>query len=296
MKTLAAFYDLAVGPVSFDVVAFLVKAQMAAEARRCCRLHVVIVPDPNGVGGVFRDKLQLYDLNEMQWRLWNIVIPACQLAGATVTLAASRAQALSTKADEHWPDDWRDQSLAKRHHLIGPLIEAAKAGAVIPRLTASAHALAKVGAYYHSLARPVVTMTRRQTYDRARNSDAGEWDLFERQLRRAGYAVVTLHDTAVALEQGSGFGELNLDLRMACYQLACQNVIGLNGPAALLWFSGAPFAMFDAPSPGHAEWPSWEAYKLHGAQLPWATPQQRIFYDRATADHMAAGFKQLGLL
>lgn len=293
MKTLTAFYDLAVGPVSFDVIAFLIKARQAAGTRP---LHVMIVPDESGVGGLFRDKTALYDIDEMRWRLWNIVIPACQLVSATVQLAPSRAQAWVTPADARWPADWNRQTLRDRHHLMTPLLAAGRVGTAPPRLSASAHALRKVGEFYATLPGPAVTLTLRSTYDAARNSIAAEWRRLADRLRDDGYAVILMRDTDVALSVGAGFGELNLDLRMACYQLARQNVMGLNGPSVLLWFSASPMAMFDAPVQGEPEFNAWRDLGMNtGDQVPWATPQQRIFYQRATAEHMRAGLNALGL-
>ena len=293
MKTLTAYYDLAVGPASFDVIAFLVQARQAAGSRP---LHVVIVPDESGVGGQFRDKTALYDVEEMRWRLWNIVIPACQLVGATVHLAASRQQAWDAPAADRWPADWNKQTLRNRHHMATPLIAAGRRGVTPPRISASKHALRKVGELYAALRKPVITLTLRSTYDVARNSVTTEWRQLCDALEADGYAVVCLQDTDAALSSGAGFGELNLDLRMACYQLARQNVIGLNGPAVLLWYSDAPMAMFDAPVHGDAEFNAWRDLGMNtGDQLPWATAQQEIFYQRANKANMRAGLKHLGI-
>lgn len=297
MATLTAFYDLAVGPVSFDVIPFLVRARMAAQQAGCDQLQIVIVPYETGVAGMFRDKRNLYDEHEMRWRLWHLVVPSCILVRAHVAIATGRKQARTMKADAVWPDGWDGEDLKTKHYLFGPLIEAGRLGEAIPQLSASAHALCKVKAWYLSLGKPVVTLTTRTTYETPRNSDPAQWQALATQLEAAGYAVVWLRDTDVALENGSGFGELNLDLRMACYQLARQNVIGNNGPAMLLWLSAAPFAEFDAAMPFEAWRKFWAVNGLEvGDQLPWAGPDQRLFYEPATADNMTRGLRALGVL
>jgi hypothetical protein len=70
--------------VSYDFATWLIAAEMARVDAGAERLHVLILPDANGVGGWFRDKTALYDLEEMHWRLWHLVLPLCRLIGATV--------------------------------------------------------------------------------------------------------------------------------------------------------------------------------------------------------------------
>lgn len=89
---LTAFYDLECGPISFDFITWLVRAMKERDRLGCKGLHVVIVPKENGLGG-FSRHWGNHDEHAARWRLWHIVVAACPLAGATVTLAASRQQA-----------------------------------------------------------------------------------------------------------------------------------------------------------------------------------------------------------
>ena len=50
--TLTCFYDLGVGPVSYDFVVFLIKAEIERRRLGAKRMHVVIVPMPGGMGGM----------------------------------------------------------------------------------------------------------------------------------------------------------------------------------------------------------------------------------------------------
>jgi len=295
VKTLTAYYDLAIGPVSFDVLPFLIRARMAAEDTACIHVHVVIVPDAKGVGGMFRDKLHLYDEAEMRWRLWNLVIPACQLAGASVTLATDWAQARSLKTADVWPPDWDTQTLLNKRYLPRPIVDAARGGRNIPRLHASSHALKKVRRWFSTLGN-VVTLTLRNTYEPSRNSDPVAWAALESAIKARGYAVVTMQDTDVALSRGHGFGELNLDLRMACYELASLNIAGNNGTSFLMWFSEAPFILMESSMP-IATWRHFWVKHIgidvdHAEQLPWARVDQRLVYESATAENMIRAFNQ----
>lgn len=292
MKVLTAYYDLAVGPVSFDCVVFMVKAEMERRRIKADRLHLVIVPKLDGIGGMFRDKTALYDEPEMRWRLWNICVPACQLLGASVTVAPSWEQAKRLGGGAVWPADWDRQTLKERRHLIGDVITAARAGTEIPVLQASPHARRSVKKVFSRFGgRAVVTMTMRRTYLPERNSDPAAWARAERHIRDHGFEVVRLQDTSEALSSGHGYGELNLDVRMACYQEAALNLQANNGAASLCWFSDRPYRMFGAGVPAE-EWDG--LFVKQGLPLgetwPWASPGQRIVYGPTTAEQIIAEF------
>jgi hypothetical protein len=301
VSTFTAFYDLAVGPVSFDFAVFLVKAEMARRRAGAKRLHVVVVPFAGGLGGAFRDKGHFYDEHESRWRLWNIVLPCCSLMGASVTLAADWPQACAIhnhaghqagRLDWVFPDDWDSQTLKNRRHLIGDVIAWSRRGEAVPRLEASTHARRNVRAFYATLGAPVVTMTLRKTYLPARNSDADEWRKAAAHIETRGYTVLHICDTGSALAAGGGYGELNLDVRMACYQEAALNLQANNGAASLCWFSQAPYRMFGANVPAE----EWDGLFVKqglaiGQSWPWASPGQKIVYGRENADVIVKEFE-----
>jgi hypothetical protein len=294
MKTLNAFYDLDVGPVSYDFIVFLIKAELERRRIGADKLHVVIVPG-EGPGGM-RDKSNFYDQHEAKFRLWNICIPACALINASVTMATGWLQAEIIGRDHSsiaWPIDWDHQTLRTRPHLIGGIVQAAHAGISIPRLGASAHAIRTVKKLFGG--RPIVTMTERNTYFGPRNTVATEWREAQKYISSKGFAVVNIKDVSAALAQGGGFAELSVDLRMAMYQESALNLQANNGSASLCWFSDKPYAMFDA-GVGEAE-QEWRGLFVDegvpwGASWPWATPKQRIVYRRSTRDVIIEEFER----
>jgi len=263
------------------------KARVEAQRVNATRVHVCLV-------GEIRHKPQ-YDEAEARWRLWNILVPACQLMGTTVSLCADWLQAkriASEKDWKQWPPDWDRQTLKDRRHLIGDLIAWSRAGEKIPTLSASPHARRKVRETYRLMGKPVVTMTLRNTYLRERNSHRGEWLRARHEIEQAGYAVIVLEDTDVALSQGQGFGELNLDLRMACYQEAALNLQANNGAASLCWFSETPYRMFGCGIPPE----EWDGLFVKqglplGESWPWAGPQQRLVYGQPTTEQIMEEFR-----
>jgi hypothetical protein len=274
MTTLTAFYDLTFGPVSFDAVTWLVRARLMADRAQCRRLHCVIVPKEDGIGGFARHWGE-HDEHASRWRLWHIVLPAMALAGATVTLADSREQARALQRGPYW---WPEG----KAHFAGPLVQAAREGGRIPVLTASVQARRYVAATLAKLnpaGRPLVTLTkRRQDTHADRNTQPAEWAQFASWLWGAGYAVIQLDDSHIALQDGQGYFELDVDLRLALYEQAGMNVIGNNGPGELLRHSTAPYLQVGV---GLGEWKA--HYEKHlglktGDQLPWARPDQRMVY------------------
>jgi hypothetical protein len=264
------YYDLAVSPVSYDFLAFLVKARVAANAAGAEDLHVSIVPKTDGLGGFSRD-WGGYDAEETRWRLWNIVLPACQLARATVSLLPDREGFVADGVP---------------HHHAKELIEAGR----IAKLSASPQAIAHVDEYLRGYARRVVTITVRETEDKARNSDQRAWFLAMRAIEKD-FAVVWLPDARKAI---SAMCAPNIDLRAALYQRAAMNFFVANGPSALAWYTGAPFMQFCCGSVHGDSWAKhWEWLGLpDGKQLPWARTDQRLIYERDTFENISRHFER----
>ena len=254
------------------------------------RMHVSIV-------GEMRKKPQ-YDEHEAHWRLHNIVVPAAQLFDATVSVLPDwlYAERLASAKDwKNWPPGWRNQTLDRRHHLIGGVIEASKNGEAVPHVHASFHARRAVKEWFAAsmIGLPVVTMTHRRTYLPERNSDPKIWAEARTHIASKGYAVVQLEDTATAMRNGRGYGELNLDLRCATYQEAALNLQANNGAASLCWFSGRPYRMFGAGIPAE----EWDGLFVKqglplGESWPWARPDQKIIYGETTVDQIIAEFEE----
>lgn len=284
MRTLTSFYDLAHGPVSFDFCTWLVRAISEQRARECERLHVVIVPLEEGLGG-FARHWGNHDEHATLWRLWNICVAACPLARATVTVAESRAQARSMKADAaaHW---WPDG----KQHFMGPLVDAARKGGAIPRLQATEAARRYVAQWLNG--RKVVTLTtREQSTDPDRNSNRAAWAEFSKWLTDNGRAVIALEDSNKALASGAAYAEASPDLRLALYEAAEMNVIGNNGPQELLKFSDAPYrVMLGSLTAGWRDHFRKYFHMEPGDQLPWAGPNQRLVYRPDTLDVLREEF------
>lgn len=286
---LNAFYDLALGPISFDFMTFLIKAMKARDELGEDGLHVVIVPKEDGLGGFARHWGE-HDEAATRWRLWHIVISACPLARATVTLAHTRdqAQGIANGVGTRW---WPEG----KAHFPGELVDAAKKGQKIPLLCATEAARRYVDRWLPADApKKIVTLTvRNQSTSPDRNSDLAAWIEFRDWLLGKNYRVIWIQDAHEALGVGIGYAELDPDLRLALYQRAAMNCICNNGPQDLMKYSDAPYMAF-----GVAITAGWQDhFRKHfhmepGEQMPWATPQQRIVYQPDNFANLKAEFEK----
>lgn len=283
MKTLTAFCDLEFCPISFDFVTFVVRAMKERDRLGCSGLHMVIVPKEDGLGG-FSRHWGKHDEAAARWRLWHIVVASCPLAGATVTLAPSRAHAEAMKAGEYW---WPEG----KNHFMSPLVDAARAGEAIPKLRATEAARRYVAKWLGDAAKVVTLTVRRQDTDPDRNSSEAWWP-FGEWLKGKGCRVVRLYDTNDALADGRGYAELDPDLRLALYEQASINFIGNNGPQELLKFSAAPYRAFgQAPTDGWKDHYRKYFHMEPGEQVPWASQNQRLVYKPDTFENLKAEFE-----
>lgn len=283
-----AFYDLEDGPVSYDFVNWLVRARMEVSGP----MHVVIVPHEGGLGGFCRHWGE-HDEAAARWRLWHIVMPAAQLIGATICYAASRdmAEDLLNLFGGWWPTRRGE----RKTHTVGPIVDASRAGAKIPKLRATDQARKAALQWVRSKRRPVVTLTlRHQNTEPERNSDRAAWNAFAEYLSDNGFEPWFLEDGADALAHCRGLPELDIDLRLALYETAHFNVVGHNGPAALLFYSEAPFMQMGVGVPEHPWLRHYRsACRLEkGDNLPWFRPDQALVWEPDTFDNLVSAFEE----
>ncbi len=242
-------YDLGVAPITYDVTYFLALAK-----NRGVR-HIDIVAGPHQG---FRDDAwcQKADASEKQFRLWNIVLPACQLAGMTVAMHRDRARAAATP------------------YKMRAVIDEGIAGDIFH---ASAHARRWVARWLEArgLSRPVVINLRESQWP-ARNSNMDAWRRFAAETN-----AVVIPDIDGEVAFGHVFDGLSMDRRLALYEAASVVMGANNGPLALCWLSRSiPYLTFKMVAEHPACTPEFFARQglPVGAQWPWAGPHQRIIW------------------
>ena len=240
-RTLYAFYDLSVSPISFDFSAFLIVAERARRARKLDTLFVIIVP--KGIFDDHHDNKQ-YDRIHASWRIQNILVPLTGLLPSCsgLTIAETREQAgsiLSDATKQVFPENYAVSAPIQRHHT-GWTIVASHLGANIQyfQATQQARAYARQWIDHHAKGKTCVALTLREAnFLKSRNSDLGVWSSFSHQLSQQGYYPIIFRDIDRALDAPTDelkeFPEVpeavfNLGLRIGFYE-ECDILI----PAAL---------------------------------------------------------------
>lgn len=243
---LYAFYDLSVSPATFDILGFLVLAELERKKAGCNSLHVVIVPGPNEG---FRMDNAPYNTENKKWRLRNILIPCCWMIPSCqkITICTSRkeAYAFQTLLVKHIFPQGYSVLLPKEKYLWSFIVAEKFQGVVIPSMQATPQALLFVREWIKEKGgkKKVITITLRESsWHLERNSKLKEWGAFARSLDPTIYCPVLIRDIEAAFKPLPAeldglliFPEVvwNIELRCALYELSYLNMFTSSGPAGL---------------------------------------------------------------
>ncbi len=309
---LHAFYDLEVSPATFNIVAFLILAELRRKEEECAYMHVAIVP---GANNDFREDHfdPGYDINNMRWRLKNVLVPCCWLLPSCrqVTVFATRQEAMA------FQNAMTKHVFPKRYTVTLPIarymdkfvVKEAFRGSEIPSLQSTPQAIAFAKDWIKSNAkgRKVVSITLRESsYEKQRNSCLGEWRKFVLALDTKAYCPVVIRDTETALTSLPVelndlliFREAswNIELRLAFYELSFLNLCISNGPTHLLFYDRKTAYIFFkilSPSSGYTAALFYRQIGLKpGSQPPWAAPFQRMVWKDDNADVILEEFTKM---
>lgn len=304
-RVLHAFFELDVAPPGFNVLNFLVLADIAREELDLDAIHVVFVP---GTSDGFRDSDIEYDAVNKAWRLRQICIAAtCLLpscSGHTLCDSRGHAADLAARAGHVFPFGYGlDKPMGC--HDYSRIVEAAAAGHRIDRLRATAQARGYVRDWLRQVAgeRRVVTITLRESsYDLHRSSTNANWAALAREMQADGFCPVVVRDTERVFTPDADFDGLpafphaavNLELRAALYAEAYLNT-GINQGPFTLWhfLESVPYLcvyivdrMYD----------DWHAYHIDGsgftvgADMPFARGCQVTYWGDDHLDDLRREF------
>lgn len=298
--TLYAFYDLAVAPVTFDFLWFLVGADLARRRRGLSAIHMIIAPGPvDGLRKEHADYERVIDRAARRSRIHNIFLPACALlpsvSGTTVASSREQAEQLFRLAGENVYPSGYEPALPIYSNPQPCLDAARRERAAIGTLRATRIDLQTVERWLRARGceRRVVTVTfRSYGYMPARNSNMAAWVAFARRLDRTRFSPVIIPDTDQTLDvlppelaDFPVFSEAawNLGLRMALYERAYLNLGINNGPVGLCWLNDrtryVTFKILTGGVPqASPEYVSSLGFEL-GQSLPFATPWQKWVWE-----------------
>lgn len=313
-KILYAVYDLAATPNTFDVVVFLVLAEIERRATASETFHLYVVPGPNEG---FRVDADVSNLERQRYVRRNVVLgshtlmPTC----SGVSLCSTREAIERLLYVENvagggdrlvFPPAYSVHFPVRCYHFYR-LAEHWLAGVDIPGLEPPEHALTLVDAWraVHCRGRKVVTVTLRESsMQPERNSTLREWGRFVSTLDPQEYAVVVLRDLETvhqplpeAFDGCLTYPEavVSIELRAALYRRAYLNLCVNNGPGQILLLD--PMARYlyfkvvtDAASCTTVEHHRRYHWLTPGDQIHFATPFQRLVWEDDDADVLRREF------
>jgi hypothetical protein len=288
-RVLTAFYDFAVSPASFDFTTFLCTTGIARDLGNCGHAHVVFVPADNPTG--FRIDGKPTTTENKTWRLHNLLVPLCRLIGATYTVCATRDDARKYQNGSIWPTGYTVDNPVPCY-WFGDLKQLAKYRP-LPVFHVDPEAKRLIESY-DVLKGRYVTITMRNTYGTARNSNEDAWAAFRKHAYKKGYWPQVIPDTEdCAWADGVGaMAAINPLVRHALYAGAAMN-LGVNGgPMALCYYGGLPYLQFRMVSDYYSTTPDhFRRMGLPvGTQMPWSREDQRCVWEDDTAETLIREF------
>lgn len=324
-NTLYAVYDLAVSPITFDILQFLQCAEIYRRHVGLKHLNVVFVL---GVNRQFRrstPKDELVEVADKYWRLRHIHMEAAWLLKSCsgVNVFVDRAEAMrlldTLPPVQIFPPQYKLTKPNWAFMVVNVVNMYARANISPIIFEASEAAVKSVDRWieHNRLAKPIVALTlRHSTYESDRNANLADWTAFARTLRDRGYDPVIVPDTdqaaiANAEDYRTEFphywpGPVNMELRAALYRRA-RVCMSDNGAAAFIhhWMPDCHSVIFQPPSKipgvfrktqeGQAGIERVLGIKV-GEQLPYCSPTQRLAWVDDTYENLVAEFDRLEAL
>lgn len=245
---LYAVYDLQVAAPDFDSHNFLVVAEWKRRKLKLDEIKIIVVPEENQRW----DGARQFGNQNLDWRFDNLLLPSFRFLPSctSIFICGSRSEAqhlLENAKGEIFPEHY---SIAHPFILNTPdwTILLANMGEDLNYFSASERAVEFIEGWKGTIAnKKIVTLTLRQSpHQVQRNSNIKVWSKFAHILSDNGYFPVIVPDTEVSLldlpVEFEGItsipaASLNLDLRMALYELSYLNLFVSNGPAVLGFFN-----------------------------------------------------------
>ncbi len=296
--TLYAFYDLAVAPLTFDVLWFLTAADLERRRLGLQSMTLVVVPGPEG--GVRHERPDyeaVVDRDDRRARIADIIVPAASflpnLAGVTVAASRGEAETIAFGAEHVFPGGY--EPAMPRFASSRPSLEASRRDrADIAVLRATTSGLARADSWLAKQdggRKPVVITLRGYGYMPMRNSNLKAWIAFAASLDKKRFLPVFVPDTNQPAQDLAALAKFavcaeaaaSVDLRMALYERAYLNLGVNNGPMGLCWLNARTryltFKILTETAPQTTIASMRHLGFEIGKSLPFATPHQRWVWE-----------------
>ncbi len=305
-KVLYAVYDLNTYPGSFEIIEFMVLAEMERMKRSLDAIHLVVVPKPaylmlnwdgkNAANGFHGDQVEL-----VAWRIRQILLPCATLMPSctSTTVCASRSEAAVLFSSQTqlslFPLEYQVDTSSNMLTYTPSYFRSLEKVSQIPSLRASSRAMGFVSDWIEQKqlqGKKIISITLREFPDYPlRNSSIAEWIQFAESLDPQMFHPIFIRDTynsfksaIPGIPDNSIFNEVcwNMELRMALYEQSYVNLFVSSGPATLCMYndntSYVTFKMIVEAYNVTSE-TSYERIGFPvGAQIPGATPFRRVVW------------------
>jgi hypothetical protein len=309
-KHLTAFYDLAVAPVNFDFVNFLLMAEIERRDRGYDAFSIVFVP---GQDGEFMPGFA-YGTEQKRARLNNILVPACalfpQCSGHAIADDREAARRLLGRSGEGVYPVGYTVDVPIDCFLSSEIVVPVACDIEIPSIVPPPQAIerARIWIAEHAKGRKAIAITLREaSHGVARNSDLAIWGQVARSIEAQGYCPIVIRDTERALDptptELSSLVQcpdaaVDLCFRAALYEEVYLNLVSASGPFELCRHNvRTRFLLFHVVEPGWHDSRPDEIVAGHGVELgmqpPFYTPFQRIVWEEDTFEKILAAFRDM---
>ena len=315
---LYAIYDLAVCPVTFDVMNFFVLANLWAMRAGAAGYNVIFTAGPDGRFRDLTPKDKSLDPDEKLWRLRHVMAPHAHIAKRClgVSIYERREDFVQVLRAIHpsqlFPPAYTESD-PKIPFMLVDLFAQKPTAEELDTFAPHPSAMRKVEAWLARHAprgRPVSLTLRTSTIETRRNSNTPDWLEAAAAIRARGFDPIIVPDTdlvTAGLDLGAfgdipsyPMGAIDLELRAALYHRCLINMADNGGPAFLNYFMGTTSAVCFLPVEKLPE-----AVTLHGrgldrmaellgvapyASFPGATPARRFVWQPDTLDNIMDAF------
>jgi len=260
-----AVYDLKHAPVTFDFLSFLAVADCTRQLMGHDGIDLYIV------AGEYRQwsarDMETSDA-EKEWRIYGILLESTKLLPSIQSVHITRERPSVYDFPAQYHDTGEVPYLPKD---------------VVPLYEQGADPLCfKAPAFAEEITPPCdVTLTLRTSrHFPERNVDLDEWYKFHQHLKSQGKTVLVIPDQEDPGEwqkydwKAYLPAAYDIRLRFALYEQAEMNYCSANGPCAGLFYSNAPYSLFDSTRGVFSPENYVFAYGQYGGQHPWALPNQ----------------------
>ncbi len=309
-RRLLAFYDLEVSPISFDFAVFVILAELHRQRSSASQLRIVIVP---GRQDGFRVDDTAYDTDNKRWRLQNILLPLTALLDKeiAVDVCIDRESAAALENEHQGEVFPKNYSVADpiAEFFLSSVVAASARGESIPSFRAGSQSISYMTQWLSDHVgdrKPVVITLRESDYNENQNSNTSVWLNFAKELDPSTYCPVVVRDTAKCFSRQSEefdglltcpLASINLQLRMALYELAWLNMLVPNGPGELCRLSDTARYLYFKVVSGTADTTSSLFIASQGiefgGQLPNATALQRLVWEPDDPEIIAKEFSAI---